>query len=60
MSAESALRDGNTADFQLIETMWGHNTVILYYVNHKATRSCDFFEFNAVGKVARNLVHYTG
>jgi hypothetical protein len=47
-------------NFQLIETMWGQSTVIVYYVNHKATRSCDFFEFDAGGKIVRNLVHYTG
>jgi len=46
--------------FELIEVMWGLNSVVLYYQNHKGTKSGEFMGFDSQGKVARVVANYSG
>jgi len=46
--------------FQLEEVLWGMNSVVLYYTNHKGTRSAEFMEVSARGKVVRVVANYNG
>ena len=45
---------------ELIEVMWGLNSIVLYYQNHKGTKSGEFMEFDSQGKVARVVANYSG
>ncbi len=44
--------------FQLEDVLWGANSVVLYYTNQKGTRTAEFMELSAAGKVARVVAHY--
>ena len=44
--------------FQLEDVLWGVNSVVLYYTNQKGTRTGEFMELSATGKVARVVAHY--
>jgi predicted ester cyclase len=44
--------------FQLEDVLWGVNSVVLYYKNQKGTRTGEFMELSAAGKVARAVAHY--
>jgi predicted ester cyclase len=44
--------------FRLEDVLWGLNTVVLYYTNQKGTRTAEFMELSAIGKVARVVAHY--
>ena len=44
--------------FELLDVMWGLSTIILYYVNHKATKTGEFMEFDANQKVIRVVANY--
>lgn len=46
--------------FELIETMWGLSSIVLYYVNQKGTKSGEFMEFNDAGKVIKVVANYSG
>ncbi len=39
--------------FGLEDVLWGVNSVVLYYTNHKGTRTAEFMELSAMGKVVR-------
>src|ERR1039458_7481691 len=39
--------------FRLENVLWGVNSVVLYYANQKGTRSAEFMELSATGKVER-------
>src|SRR5712692_8193340 len=39
--------------FRLEDVLWGINSVVLYYTNQKGTRTAEFMELSAIGKVAR-------
>jgi len=45
--------------FQLEEVLWGVNSVVLYYKNQKGTRTAEFMELSASGKVARVVANYS-
>jgi predicted ester cyclase len=45
--------------FRLEDVLWGVNSVVLYYTNQKGTRTGEFMELSAIGKVARVVAHYT-
>ena len=45
--------------FHLEDVLCGVNSVVLYYTNQKGTRTGEFMELTAVGKVARVVAHYT-
>lgn len=44
--------------FDLVDVLWGINSVVLYYTNHKGTRTAEFMELSANGKVARVVANY--
>jgi ketosteroid isomerase-like protein len=45
--------------FRLEDVLWGVNTVVLYYANQKGTRTAEFMELSAIGKVARVAANYS-
>jgi predicted ester cyclase len=45
--------------FQLEDVLWGLNSVVLYYKNQKETKSGEFMEISADGKVMRVVAHYS-
>jgi predicted ester cyclase len=45
--------------FDLKDVLVGLNSVVLYYTNHKGTRTGEFMELGANGKVTRVLAHYS-
>jgi len=45
--------------FELIDVMHGLSSVVLCYQNQRGTRSAEFMEFNAEGKVARVVANYS-
>ena len=44
--------------FRLEDVLWGMNSVVLYYTNHKGTRAAEFMELSAEGKVASVVANY--
>ncbi len=46
--------------FHLEDVLWGVNSVVLYYRNQKGTRTAEFMELSAAGKVARVVANYGG
>lgn len=44
--------------FRLTDVLWGVNSVVLYYTNQKGTRTAEFMELSASGKVARVVANY--
>ena len=44
--------------FRLEDVLWGVNSVVLYYTNQKGTRTGEFMELSATGKVARVVANY--
>ena len=40
--------------------MWGISSVVLYYVNHKGTKTGEFMEFDGDRKVIRVVANYSG
>jgi len=44
--------------FQLVDVLCGVNSVVLYYTNQKGTRTAEFMELSAAGKVARVVANY--
>ncbi len=45
--------------FRLENVLWGMNSVVLYYINQKGTRTAEFMELSATGKVARVVANYS-
>ena len=46
-------------NFRLVDVLWGINSVVLCYTNHKGTRTAEFMELSAAGKVARVVANYS-
>ena len=44
--------------FQLEDVLCGLNSVVLYYKNQKGTRTAEFMELSAAGKVVRVVANY--
>jgi ketosteroid isomerase-like protein len=44
--------------FELIDVMWGLNSVVLYYVNQKGSKTGEFMEINAAGQVTKVVANY--
>jgi hypothetical protein len=44
--------------FRLTDVLCGLNSVVLYYTNQKGTRTAEFMELSATGKVARVVANY--
>jgi predicted ester cyclase len=45
--------------FHLEDVLWGVNSVVLYCKNQKGTRTAEFMELSATGKVARVVANYS-
>lgn len=45
--------------FELEDVLWGLNSVVLCYKNQKGTRSAEFMELSASGKVIRVVANYS-
>ncbi len=45
--------------FRLDDVLWGINSVVLCYTNQKGTRTAEFMELSAIGKVARVVANYS-
>jgi hypothetical protein len=45
-------------NFHLEDVLWGLNSVVLYYTNQRGTKTAEFMELSAVGKVARVVANY--
>jgi predicted ester cyclase len=45
--------------FRLEDVLWGVSSVVLYYTNQKGTRTGEFMELSASGKVARVVANYS-
>jgi len=44
--------------FRLMDVLCGMNSVVLYYSNQKSTRTAEFMECSATGKVTRVVANY--
>jgi hypothetical protein len=44
--------------FRLADVLWGVNSVVLYYTNQKGTRTAEFMELSAIGRVVRVVANY--
>ena len=44
--------------FELADVLWGLNSVVLYYTNQRGTRTAEFMELSASGKVAQVVANY--
>ncbi|VAW32097.1 hypothetical protein MNBD_CHLOROFLEXI01-5326 [hydrothermal vent metagenome] len=47
-------------NFQLIDVLWGLNSVMLYYINQKGTKTAEFMEIGLTGKVSKVVANYNG
>jgi ketosteroid isomerase-like protein len=45
--------------FELLDVMWGVSSVVLCYLNQKGTKTGEFMELDARGKVVRVVANYT-
>jgi ketosteroid isomerase-like protein len=45
--------------FRLEDVFFGVSSVVLLYTNQKGTRTAEFMELSAIGKVARVVANYT-
>jgi ketosteroid isomerase-like protein len=46
--------------FELLEVMWGVNSLVLYYLNQKGAKCGEFMDLGANGKVIKVIAHYNG
>jgi predicted ester cyclase len=44
--------------FHLEDVLWGITSAVLYYANQKGTRTAEFMELSATGKVTRVVANY--
>jgi ketosteroid isomerase-like protein len=45
--------------FELLDVLGGMSSVVLYYINHKRTKTAEFMEFNGKGLVTRVVANYS-
>ena len=45
--------------FRLADVLWGMNSIVLYYTNQAGTRTGEFMELSANGKVLRVVANYS-
>ncbi len=46
--------------FQLLDTLWGLRSIVLYYQNQNNARTAEFMEIGEDGKVLRVVANYAG
>jgi predicted ester cyclase len=45
-------------EFRLEDVFWGLDSLVLYYTNQRGTKTAEFMELSATGKVARVVANY--
>lgn len=55
---EKGLEAYPNLQFDLLDTMWGLSTVVLYYVNQNGTKTAEFMEVDSNGKIVRVVANY--
>jgi hypothetical protein len=45
--------------FDLLDVMWGLDSVVLYYTNQRGSKTGEFMELDATGKVCRVVANYS-
>ncbi len=45
--------------FELLDVMWGVNSIVLYYANQKGTHTGEYMELSPRGKVLRVVANYS-
>ncbi|MGH7340759.1 MAG: YybH family protein [Candidatus Rokuibacteriota bacterium] len=45
--------------FDLVDLMWGLESVVLYYVNQKGSKTGEYMEISPTGKVSRVVANYS-
>jgi len=46
--------------FELVDLMWGLESVVLYYVNQRGSKTGEYMEIDATGKVSKVVANYSG
>ena len=46
--------------FELVDLMWGLESVVLYYVNQRGSKTGEYMEIDAAGKVSKVVANYSG
>jgi ketosteroid isomerase-like protein len=46
--------------FELLDVMWGLDSVVLYYTNQKGSRTGEYMELTPTGRVSRVVANYNG
>ena len=45
--------------FELLDFLFGVSSIVLYYINHKGTKTAEFMELDASRKVTRVVANYS-
>ena len=45
--------------FDLVDVMWGLQSVVLYYTNQRGSKTGEFMELDSTGKVCRVVANYS-
>jgi ketosteroid isomerase-like protein len=45
--------------FELVDTLFGVSSIVLYYINHKGTKTAEFMELDSHHKVIRVVANYS-
>lgn len=45
--------------FELLDVLWGVSSILLYYVNQNGTKTGEFMELDANGKIIRVVANYS-
>jgi ketosteroid isomerase-like protein len=56
---QSGLEAFPNLKFTLHDVLWGLSTIVLYYTNHKGTKTAEFMELDSDGKVIRVVANYS-
>jgi ketosteroid isomerase-like protein len=56
---ERGLAANPNLTFELLDVMRGISSVVLYYINHKGTKTGEFMEFDANQQIVRVVANYT-
>jgi hypothetical protein len=57
---ERALAVYPNLTFELIDFMWGLESIVLYYVNQKGSKTGEYMEIDPTGKVSKVVANYSG
>jgi ketosteroid isomerase-like protein len=56
---ERALGVYPSLKFELVDLMWGLESVVLYYVNQKGSKTGEYMEIGPTGKVSKVVANYS-